>query len=476
MLQMPSLTLTDDERRARVFETIKLLSLEQCASTTISKLSGGERKRLAFATVALIDPSILLIDEPTSNLDSHLAKSLMQIIRTLAVERHRSVVIVLHQPTSEMFKFIDSLCVLIHGGRQAFFGDAHRDASPFFTDDCGLVASSLDGFIEQLAAPETSASKEAMQSVERFATSSYASSLAASTTPSTTDSFIGSSLTSSLTLVPSFYRQMKWLLWRSFKAGARNPVHTHNVFIKTLVPAIILGLLYFNLPHRLPLQNYTNNVNGLLYLVIYVTATTCGSLVSGTMPKEILVFLKETQHSMYGTLAFYLSTYLHAFPTLIFVPVIFCSILYWCASIWVHHHKFIHFLVFVSTVVLTSSTCAALGELIASTSSSVETAVGTTVPVLQILVIFSGYFVDLRRLPLALKIFQYLSPFYYGYSILTELQWDTGSNSASTIRFDFAMLFLLFTSFNILAFAVIWYRAHRLRLAEKWHIITKDKS
>ncbi|CAF4016446.1 unnamed protein product, partial [Adineta steineri] len=69
MLRMQSLSMTDDDRRACVFETIKLLGLEKCTSTIISKLSGGERKRLAFATVALTDPSIMLIDEPTSNLD-----------------------------------------------------------------------------------------------------------------------------------------------------------------------------------------------------------------------------------------------------------------------------------------------------------------------------------------------------------------------------------------------------------------------
>ncbi|CAF4451199.1 unnamed protein product, partial [Adineta steineri] len=91
MLRMQSLSMTDNDRRACVFETIKLLGLEKCTSTIISKLSGGERKRLAFATVALTDPSIMLIDEPTSNLDAYLAKSLMDTIHKLAVEGRRSM-------------------------------------------------------------------------------------------------------------------------------------------------------------------------------------------------------------------------------------------------------------------------------------------------------------------------------------------------------------------------------------------------
>ncbi|CAF3713637.1 unnamed protein product [Adineta steineri] len=205
MLRMQSLSMTDNDRRACVFETIKLLGLEKCTSTIISKLSGGERKRLAFATVALTDPSIMLIDEPTSNLDAYLAKSLMDTIHKLAVEGRRSMIIVLHQPTSEMFKFIDLLCVLVQNGKQAFFGSTNSEASPFFANDCGLIGSSLDVYIEQLAAPETTASKEALQAVERFAKSSYALSLDSLTTPTNNISSLSSSLTTTYGSTPNFF-------------------------------------------------------------------------------------------------------------------------------------------------------------------------------------------------------------------------------------------------------------------------------
>ncbi|CAF1484947.1 unnamed protein product, partial [Adineta steineri] len=405
MLRIQSSTVTDDDRRASVLETIKLLSLEKCASTIIAKLSSGEKKRLAFATVVLNDPSIMLIDEPTSNLDSYLAKSLMYTIRKLAVEGRRSMVIVLHQPTSEMFKLIDLLCVLVQNGKQAFFGETQNEASLFFTDDCGLVASSLDGFIEQLAAPETAASKEALKTVEQFAKSSYALSLASLTTPSITTSASLPSLTSSSASTPGFRRQMKWLLWRSYISGIRNRVHIYDTLIKTLIAASILGLLYFDLSHRSPSQAYVNNVNAVLSAIIYVTATTCGTLISGTLPNAIAVYFKETQQRMYGTSAFYLSTYLHDFLKIVFVPIISSSIIYWCAWIPVLDNGIIHYLMVVSTVVLTGLTSAAIGGFIASMSGSVESAVATTVPVLQILVIFSDYFLDLNRLPFILKIF-----------------------------------------------------------------------
>ncbi|CAF1302636.1 unnamed protein product [Adineta steineri] len=130
---------------------------------------------------------------------------------------------------------------------------------------------------------------------------------------------------------------------------------------------------------------------------------------------------------------------------------------------------------FSCAAVLGCVTSASMGAFIASFSGSVESAVATTIPVLQILVVFSDYFLDLNRLPFILYILPYLSPFYYGYSILNKLQWDNGSSSA-VIYFDITMLFLLFTVFNILAFIVIWWGAHRFHIAKKWQTIIEKQT
>lgn len=65
MLRMPS-SMDDEARRKHVKKTISLLSLNRCSKMVIEKLSGGERKRLTFATVLLSEPPIVLIHEPTS--------------------------------------------------------------------------------------------------------------------------------------------------------------------------------------------------------------------------------------------------------------------------------------------------------------------------------------------------------------------------------------------------------------------------
>jgi ABC-type multidrug transport system ATPase subunit len=84
-------------------------------------ISTGERKRLSVATATITNPLILLADEPTTGLDSVMAKSVINSLRYIAATG-RTVIASLHQPNTQTFAMFDEV-ILLAGGRIIYFGD-----------------------------------------------------------------------------------------------------------------------------------------------------------------------------------------------------------------------------------------------------------------------------------------------------------------------------------------------------------------
>ncbi len=87
------------ERRERALDLLKLVGLEKRLDHFPSKLSGGERQRVAIARSLANEPSLLLADEPTGNLDSENAHAILNLIIRLQQEQGRTLVLVTHDPS-----------------------------------------------------------------------------------------------------------------------------------------------------------------------------------------------------------------------------------------------------------------------------------------------------------------------------------------------------------------------------------------
>ncbi|MBI3495025.1 ABC transporter ATP-binding protein [Candidatus Berkelbacteria bacterium] len=87
-----------EERRQRAIKLLKLLDIEKLADQLPVELSGGEQQRLAIARALVNDPWLLLIDEPTGNLDTKNAKEVIEIISDLNIHARRTILLVTHNP------------------------------------------------------------------------------------------------------------------------------------------------------------------------------------------------------------------------------------------------------------------------------------------------------------------------------------------------------------------------------------------
>jgi putative ABC transport system ATP-binding protein len=100
------------ERRARAVELLEKVGVGPQADKLPSTLSGGEQQRVAIARALANDPSVVLADEPTGNLDSVTAHSILDLFREMA-SSGRTVVIATHE--TDISRVIDRTLHLADG-------------------------------------------------------------------------------------------------------------------------------------------------------------------------------------------------------------------------------------------------------------------------------------------------------------------------------------------------------------------------
>ena len=152
-------------REARIQYVLEMLGLSREKTTAVSRLSGGQRKRLSIALEYVSNPSLFFLDEPDSGLDGVMARSLMNSLRAIADEG-KIIMVISHGPDRARELF-DRVVVLAKSeedncGRLAFYGTVDEALSFFGVD-------TLEGVVMRINRPDEGGEGKADYYISKYA-------------------------------------------------------------------------------------------------------------------------------------------------------------------------------------------------------------------------------------------------------------------------------------------------------------------
>lgn len=123
-----------EEIKQRLDQVLSMLGIESLRRRAISSLSGGQKQKVAIASILALSPDIIVLDEPTGELDPESTVMIYEILKTLNRDFHKTVIVV-EQKIMVLCAYVSRLIVL-GSGKVVFDGKASEitEQVPLFKD------------------------------------------------------------------------------------------------------------------------------------------------------------------------------------------------------------------------------------------------------------------------------------------------------------------------------------------------------
>ncbi|BCS93609.1 glucose ABC transporter ATP-binding protein GlcV [Metallosphaera javensis (ex Sakai et al. 2022)] len=141
---LTNMKMSKEEIRKKVEEVAKILDISHVLSHYPRELSGGQQQRVSLARALVKQPSLLLLDEPFSNLDARMRDSARALVREVQNELGITLIIVSHDP-ADIFAIAERVGVLVKG-KFAQIGNPDE----IYNDPVSVEVASLIGEINEL--------------------------------------------------------------------------------------------------------------------------------------------------------------------------------------------------------------------------------------------------------------------------------------------------------------------------------------
>ncbi|EXX74579.1 putative ATP-dependent permease ADP1 [Rhizophagus irregularis DAOM 197198w] len=349
------------DKLKQVDNTMSLLNLSKCANTIIGDhrtrgVSGGERKRTNIASELLTDPSVILLDEPTSGLDSSLALELTKILKEFAVKQKKTIIMVIHQPSSQVFESFDKL-MLMADGHMVYFGEragvvdyladqgykCHPNFNPAdyileLLNDNTIKQKLINGYAHSIRDDPTG-----KQAIEKYSRRSR-------TDNQLSNTILNAPVTSTRRWEATFLQQVSILTQRTFKQS-RSVILSRVDIFQTIALAIICLIVWLQIPFAE--TNIADRVGSIFFCGVFWSFHPMIGAVS-SFPLDLVMLSKERQSRSYRLLSYYLSKQIAELPLVMFNPALFTIPVYWAANLLPDFGRFVAYLIVILLGTVTS--------------------------------------------------------------------------------------------------------------------------
>lgn len=413
--------LSSADADAAVENILDILSLQQCADTQIGipgiakGISSSEKKRTNIGSELITDPYIMILDEPTTGLDSVNASRIGQILRDLAHASGRTVVCTIHTPSSELFNMFDDLLLLgkghvvYHGPRAdavRYFASIGHGVPPRTNPTehyMNLLQKPIDELQQLWEAWERNMVEDKTNPCINFFP----------TAPANEKEVLLSKCADKSCPV---LLQFVLLYRRAWRMLIRDMSATMGRLFQMIYLGIIVGLFYFKVDRD---WAGAANLSGVLFLIVMNIMFSSSMPGVVMFPAERAVFLMEQANAIYNPIPYSLAKIAAEVPFNAVFPILYTCIVYFMIDL---RREADAFFLFMFITVLNSTVSFSFGLAASTIFPRSELAMAVVPLVILPLTLVSGLIANTERLDPDWMWLSYLSFPRYTYVAYCDIE------------------------------------------------------
>ncbi|XP_047331863.1 ABC transporter G family member 10-like [Impatiens glandulifera] len=387
----------------RVDDLLKEMGLDHIGDVRIGDesrrgISGGEKRRVSIGLDFVHDPDVLFLDEPTSGLDSGSAFHVVDMLKSMARNNGKTIVLTIHQPGFRILEILDRVAliskgVLLHHGPLFLLEEQLKLSGHCIPPQVNVLEFAIDLAQNiQIDIEEAAVIREIKQEFNL------------------SDQVMNNDdhHHHHITYPNPIYKEVLILSQRFSKNLYRNKQLFLGKILQAIIAGILLGTIFMNMSKKPKKFKQQAELGFFAFSLTFLMSSAAEVLPVFLEEKRIL--MRETSRGAYRVFSYVISSILVFLPFLLIVAFLFSLSVYWLVGLRGTLDGFLYFWLIAWMVTVTSNSVVACASSIVSDFVTGYTLIAS---LMGSFFLFSGYFISKEDVPIYWRFVHYLSLFKY---------------------------------------------------------------